>query len=303
MAGITHAIVFTIVTAVVHTNWIYTTISGFTEVISMNKEGNNFNEITEKQSIEIMDPSKIITKPEYKNLIPRPTDDEYQMLKKDIVENGIHQPVIINDKNELLDGFTRYQITTESGLTQIPIIRKTFSDSIEEMMFIIRCNLHRRHLTAVQKSTIGLQLMQIEKEKAKQRQKEHGRPAPGKTLRVGSSLSDKGKATERVAKIVGVSEGSMKQRVKINKIQNQIKDNPELSKKLNDKLDEANTGKTSLTDVYRTAKGIEDAGFGPFSFNPDEFILPVKKKVDTITCIHCGKPLQITKSNGHFVVN
>jgi len=255
----------------------------------------------EKQSIEIIDPNKIIIKPEYQSIIPRPTKEEYQDLKEDIAENGMLQPMTINDKNDLLEGFTRHQIALELEMTQTPVIKRTFSDTMEEMLFIIRCNLHRRHLTAAQRSTIGLRLMAIENEKAKQRQKIHGGTAPGKTLRVGPSLSDKGKATERVAKIVGVSEGAMKQRVKIDKVQNQIKDNPELAKKLDDKLAEAHSGKTSLTDVYRTAKTIEDSGFGPLSFNPDEFLAPHKDNKHTITCIYCKKSFQIKKENGVFI--
>lgn len=50
-------------------------------------------------------------------------------------------------------------------------------------------------------------LLKIEKAKAKQRQKEHGGTAPGKTKDTGGKIttSDKGKSRDKVAEQLGVS--------------------------------------------------------------------------------------------------
>ena len=50
-----------------------------------------------------------------------PTDKkEYETLKKDIADNGIKVPLIINSNNILLDGYTRLRIAKELQLDTVP---------------------------------------------------------------------------------------------------------------------------------------------------------------------------------------
>jgi len=193
--------------------------------------------------------NNIKIKKEYLKLVPRPNEDDYQKLKNDIKENGIEIPVIVNSQNVLLEGFTRYNIAKELSLSEIPTETKTVED---ELSFIIRVNVHRRHLSIKQKTDLGLKLLDIEREKAKQRQS-HGQTAPGRTLKSESNLSDKGRATKKVAEQVGVSEDTMKKAVSIDKFKKNA--TPEEIKKFDSifKDDEQ-----PINKMYQMARKISD---------------------------------------------
>jgi len=99
-----------------------------------------------------------------------PTDKkEYETLKKDIADNGIKVPLVINDKNILLDGYTRLRIAKELGLKTVPCIVKCFNDTLEEQLFILTVNAYRRHLNTAQLGEIVVKLLEIEQKISKQR--------------------------------------------------------------------------------------------------------------------------------------
>jgi len=67
-----------------------------------------------------MNISEIILNGQYKGIIPRPSAEEYEVLKGNIKAEGIKIPLVINSKNDLLDGYTRYQIAEEIQLSEVP---------------------------------------------------------------------------------------------------------------------------------------------------------------------------------------
>jgi ParB-like chromosome segregation protein Spo0J len=107
--------------------------------------------------------------PEYSSLVHPLSDLEYEALKNSIKEDGLHYPIIINSKGEILDGHNRYTICKE---LEIPIKYeiKYFKDSIEEKKFVIDINLKRRHLSKFQRIQLSFKLAEIESEKARLRQ-------------------------------------------------------------------------------------------------------------------------------------
>ena len=56
----------------------------------------------------------------YSKLLYHISNDEYNTLKKDIADNGIKVPLIINSNNILLDGYTRLRIAKELQLDTVP---------------------------------------------------------------------------------------------------------------------------------------------------------------------------------------
>ena len=71
--------------------------------------------------------NQLKTRPEYKNLFPPLTDDEYRNLKNDIVIAGIHTPLIVERWGEngdggyvVLAGQHRQDIAIETGLPEVP---------------------------------------------------------------------------------------------------------------------------------------------------------------------------------------
>lgn len=267
------------------------------DIIKQNniKKKTKISDIISFKSHNTIKLTDIVLKDEYKNLIPRPIPEEYEDIKKSIQETGIEVPVILNPQKILIDGYTRYQIASESKIQEIPFETKSFSSEQEERNFIIRRNLKRRHLNTMQKSEIGIKLMAQIQEDAMERQRTHGGTAPGKkkTL-VGSQPTTDGKVVEIVAKQIHISDKTLKQRNKIERIREQIKDNPEQLQYFETRITDALAGKIPFVDLYRTAKELEDNGFGPKS-NPNEFKEPKKEKLFDIKCPHCTKSFQVKK--------
>ncbi len=137
-------------------------------------------------------------------------DNEYDKLKKDIAERGIQDPLHVvkqKDKWLVVSGHQRKKIAEELKIN-VPCINRTDLKKdwqIEEQL--IADNLFRRHLKDWQLTPIFEKRLEIEKTKAKQRQKEHGETAPGKPKNTGGkiSTSDKGKSRDKAAEGLGRS--------------------------------------------------------------------------------------------------
>ena len=112
----------------------------------------------------------------YQELLPRPSDEEHQLLKEGIARDGLHpgHPILVNDDQVVLDGYTRLQIAEELGLEWVWVATLEFEDHYAEKLFIIESNLVRRHLSAGQRAAIALKFIEIEKEKARERQRRAG---------------------------------------------------------------------------------------------------------------------------------
>jgi tRNA G10 N-methylase Trm11 len=154
----------------------------------------------------------ITISPEYSSLVHPLSDFEYNTLKNSIMEDGLHYPIIINSKGEILDGHHRYQICKELGIiTQLKHEVKYFKISLEEKQFVIDINLKRRQLSNFQKIELGIELEKIESQKAKLRQIELAGTRPNTTTLgpIGHKVDEKqGRTREIITKKVGVSEGS-----------------------------------------------------------------------------------------------
>ena len=86
----------------------------------------------------------------YLELVPRPSKEEYDVLYDSIYLNGQREPIIINQDGIVLDGHTRFEILTNRGITPSYTV-KEFIDKEEETLYVIDCNLARRHLNKYQK--------------------------------------------------------------------------------------------------------------------------------------------------------
>ena len=90
-------------------------------------------------------------------------------MKNSVKEDGLHYPIVINSKGEILDGHHRYKICKELDIP-IKYEIKNFDNSIEEKRFVIDINLKRRQLNDFQKSELAYKLEGIYKEQARLRQ-------------------------------------------------------------------------------------------------------------------------------------
>ena len=85
----------------------------------------------------------------YKNILPVLSTEELDALKERISsEGGIHDPILITETGEILDGHNRYSIN-KSAPTKIILGSKGWSDA-RKRAFVVRSNLARRNLSAEQ---------------------------------------------------------------------------------------------------------------------------------------------------------
>ncbi len=179
--------------------------------------------------------------PEYDKLLPKMSEEEFSELKKSIQTEGQHYPIIANENLEVLDGHHRFRACTELGIEPDFEVRK-FEDKLLEKKFVIEANLRRRHLNNFQLIELAVPLLEIEKALAKKRQSKGGKN--GRDMQMGLASDDleiepKSKATDAVAKKVGVSTRTFERGKKI------------IEKASEDEKQKLRDGKTSISKVYQ----------------------------------------------------
>jgi ParB-like chromosome segregation protein Spo0J len=187
--------------------------------------------------------------PEYEKLLPTMSEEEFASLKASIEEEGQHYAIIANEDLEILDGHHRFRACIELGI-EPDFETRRFEDKLHEKKFVIEANLRRRHLNNFQLVELGVPLLEIEKALSKKRQS-NGEKS-GRDVQLGLSsdepeLEPKSKATELVAKKIGMSARTFEKGRKILE---------EAGEEEKQKLRE---GKASITQIYREVIAPEQA--------------------------------------------
>lgn len=95
---------------------------------------------------------------EYANLFPLMSDEEHSALVEDMSKNGYDEryPVMIYHK-QILDGRNRFLAAQEAGVEpRFAEFYTAFDD--EALDYVIRSNLHRRHLTPGQRAVVAARM-------------------------------------------------------------------------------------------------------------------------------------------------
>jgi N6-adenosine-specific RNA methylase IME4 len=174
---------------------------------------------------------------EYANLVPDLSIQEYGSLKQSIKENGQHIPIIINSQGVLLDGHSRFKVCLELGIEPSTLV-KDFENESYEQLFVIDCNLKRRHLSSFQRTELALKAKPILEEIAKKNES-----LGGKGVAIQTPL-------ERVDKELGKRVGVGKDTVR--KVEKILKTG---SKELQNR---ARKGETSINYAYKSVNRTED---------------------------------------------
>lgn len=105
---------------------------------------------------------------EFQKLIPPLTVEEFTLLEKNIIANGLLSP-IITWNNIIVDGHNRYNILTKNNitLTNQDIVKMAFENREEIVEFILKNQLGRRNLNPDQMSIIRGRLYLLYKHQGK----------------------------------------------------------------------------------------------------------------------------------------
>lgn len=175
--------------------------------------------MSEFEKPAFIDVTSLKINPEYERLIPQMSIDDDEAFDESIKNNGIEQPITINDKHVLLDGHSRYKKALKYKIKLIPYLIKSFEEKLEEKKFVIETNLKRRHLSTIQKVKLAVPLLEIEQELAKKRQTAYlkkgthsplaSSDADGKKTLASNDAKVKGKAAAIISKKYGLSTSTL----------------------------------------------------------------------------------------------
>lgn len=134
--------------------------------------------------------------PEFKNLIPPLSADEYAQLEQNIIAEGCRDRLVIWE-GKIIDGHNRYEICHKNQV-YFETKEEFFDERGEVIEWIIKNQFGRRNLPPYERSVLALRLEDEIKVRAKANQKESGGAVPQKSAKPVETRKE-------VAKIAGVS--------------------------------------------------------------------------------------------------
>ena len=145
--------------------------------------------------------------PEFRDLIPSPSDEERALLEDSIVANGCESPLFIWN-GVIVDGHNRYEICQKHSIP-FAVVEKDFADRDAALLWIIQTQLGRRNLTSYQKSELVLRFEPLIKAQAKERQIR--KPIGNESVPQNSAEQKAdGESRHKVADLAGVSHDTIK---------------------------------------------------------------------------------------------
>jgi N6-adenosine-specific RNA methylase IME4 len=173
-------------------------------------------------------------KEEFKKLIPALTPEEFKQLEQNCLDEGIREKIIVWD-GFIIDGHNRYEIATKWGL-DYQTESKRFKDESEVREWMILNQFGRRNLSNYQRSVLALELEEVFKVKAIQKQKNAGGAVPQKSAEAPIETR------KELAKVANVSHDTIAKVKKIEAVAT-----PEVKAQLS-------TGEISINQAYQEIK-------------------------------------------------
>jgi hypothetical protein len=172
---------------------------------------------------------------ELESLIPPLSNEEFKQLERNILEEGIREP-LITWNGILIDGHNRYRIAQEHDMNY-ETLEKEFENINRVKEWMVNNQLGRRNLSNYQRSVLALQLEDVFREKAKEKQIRK----PESVIQI-SEEQNSIVSIKEVAKIANVSHDTI---AKVKKIEANA--TPEVKARLN-------TGTMSINEAYKEIK-------------------------------------------------
>lgn len=187
----------------------------------------------------------IFVNKELRDLIPPLSEEEFEQLEKNVVAEGIRDPLVVwkqpDGHDMLIDGHNRFFISAHHAGIPFKTVNMDFADMNEAKRWIILNQFGRRNLSAYDRSVLALKLKPIIAEKAKEKEAER------KTTYQKSEKSSLPavNTTKELAKVAGVSHDTIH---KVETIQNSG------DQKL---IDDVRSGETTINRAYQAIRGTE----------------------------------------------
>jgi N6-adenosine-specific RNA methylase IME4 len=140
--------------------------------------------------------------------LPPLTADDYQALKLDIAEHGLHVPLEATAAGVVLDGHARLEIARQLGLTEIEVLLVGPDD---ELAYMLAAALLRRHLSVSQRSALAVKLVDYEQLRAQAAERQQANLRRGNDEPEVANLPARendeatGRTRDRIAALAGVS--------------------------------------------------------------------------------------------------
>jgi len=170
-------------------------------------------------------------------LIPPLTSEEFKQLERNILEEGIRDP-LVTWNGILVDGQNRYRIATEYDIDFVTV-EKEFTDMNAVKEWMINNQFGRRNLNNYQRSVLALQLEDVFKAKAKENQAIQFK---GNSLPKISAEVKPIETRQEIAKVANVSHDTIS---KVKKIEATA--SPEIKAKVS-------TGQISINEAFKEIK-------------------------------------------------
>lgn len=186
---------------------------------------------------------------EFKNLIQPLTADELEQLEKNIVDDGEVREPLVTWNGVIIDGHNRYAILQKHPEISYKINEVVFFSRNEALVWIINNQLGRRNLNKADAILLAQRKKEITAQEAKEKQKEYHGNQYDKRTSVNNDKSPKSEpinTRKEVARLAGVSEGTVAQFEQVQKKK------PEL-------VDKIRHGEMTIGGAYKEVKREEKA--------------------------------------------
>lgn len=91
-----------------------------------------------------------VVHPQYYRAVPRPTYEENSALDMKLIQKGQLEPIKVNRKMWILDGYTRHELLGQRG-KKIKYLFMDFDTPEEELEYVVETNVMRRQLNKFQR--------------------------------------------------------------------------------------------------------------------------------------------------------
>jgi ParB-like chromosome segregation protein Spo0J len=173
---------------------------------------------------------------ELESLIPPLSNEEFKQLERNILEEGIREP-LITWNGILIDGHNRYRIAQEHDMNY-ETLEKEFENINRVKEWMINNQFGRRNLSNYQRSVLALQLEDVFREKAKEIKSEKI-SYYRQTGEIVQNSAPSEKTRQEIAKVANVSHDTIAKVKKIEAVAT-----PEVKARLN-------TGTMSINEAYK----------------------------------------------------